>query len=210
MRWLWMTSRVPDAPSSSRSSGRQCGACSLCCTVLRVDELGKLAGESCPHLLEGGGCGIYERRPAICRAYHCLWLSGGLDVEDRPDRLGAVVDLLSDGFGPRLGIQEAVPGAFDRSDRLRAIAERHRSSLPVRVVPPGKVLDPDRPFRVLLPGGEEQLVAGDRIEVHRPGRAVVVRRLPWLERFARRVLNRWRRARIDRARREAGRSGRGS
>lgn len=169
--------------------------------MLRVDEIGKLGGEACPRLAPGGGCGIHARRPGICRAYRCLWLRGGLELEDRPDRLGAVVDVLTEGASPRISIQEARPGAFDASPRLQAIAERFRQTLPVRVVPPGNVLEPDRPFRVLLPGGEEQRIAGDRVWILRDGRPVAERGLPWLERVARRLRNRWRRARIDRARR---------
>ncbi len=192
---------MPGSGSGSGSGSRECGACSLCCTVLRVDELGKLAGEPCPQLRPEGGCGIYETRPGICRAYRCLWLSGGLEPGDRPDRLGAVVDLLRDGAEPRIGIQEAEPGAFDRSPRLREIAERYRESMPVRVVPPGAVLDPDRPFRVLLPGGVEHRVRGDRIEIFRDGVAVGERRLPWLERWLRRAWNDLRGLRIARARR---------
>jgi hypothetical protein len=171
----------------AEASGRACGACSLCCTLLRVDELAKLGGTRCVHQRAEGGCAIHPRRPAICRRYRCLWLSGALEDADRPDRLGAVLDLASRGGLPELVVHEREPGAFDASPRLREIAERYRASMPVRVLGSEGVLDPDRPFRLLLPGGEEQRIAGDRIEVWRDGARVGTRRAPWLERAVRRA-----------------------
>ena len=41
---------------------------------------------------EGGGCGIYADRTQGCRPYACLWLEGGLLEEERPDRVGLIVD----------------------------------------------------------------------------------------------------------------------
>ncbi len=48
---------------------RSCGSCSHCCTVLRVVELHKVAGEHCIHQRGSAGCGIYETRPQVCREY---------------------------------------------------------------------------------------------------------------------------------------------
>ena len=130
----------------------------------------------------GTGCAIHERRPTVCHSYRCLWLQGGLEDEDRPDRLGAIVDLVSTGDSARLSIREARPGAFDASPRLQAIAERFRSTVPVRIADADDPMNPDKPCRVLLPGGEEQHVAGERVRILRPDRTVENRRLPWLER----------------------------
>jgi len=190
--------------SITRSPGeqRRCGECSLCCTVLRVDELGKLGGEACRHLdSERGGCAIHPDRPQICRAYRCMWLRGALEEQDRPDRLGALVDLLPVGAGLRLSIHEASPGAYDRSPRLRAIAARYRESIPVRITDGVEVEDPDRPYRVLLARGEEHHVAGDRTTLYRDGVRVGERRLPWLDRAARLLQIRLRTLRLRRARR---------
>jgi hypothetical protein len=195
-----MDERTDCAPS--RPSERACGACSLCCTVLRVDELDKLAGTRCRHQRESdsGGCSIHASRPSICRAYRCLWLRGGLDEADRPDRLGAVIDLTTRGGAPTLEIREAVRGAVERSQRLRAIAQRFRESMPVRITDVEDVLDPDRPWRVLLPGGEENRVRGEWVEIHRDGARVETRRLGWLERIARRAQVAWRRRALRRMR----------
>ena len=187
---------------------RACGDCTLCCTVLRVDELGKPGGTPCAKLrLDGGGCAIHERRPGICRRYRCLWLQGAFDEEDRPDRLGAVLDLLTRAGTTHLAIREAAPGAIDRSDRLRDIAGRYRSFMPVRVTDASDVMNPDAPLRLLLPGGEERRVEGDTVSVWRDGRLVETRRLPWVQRLARRVLERVERARLRRAARRARPSG---
>jgi hypothetical protein len=180
------------------SGARECGGCDLCCTVLRVDELAKLGGVPCKHLREAGGCGIYAERPRICRSYRCQWLQGGFEEEDRPDRLGAVVDLINEAGVLRLAIREASPGAFDRSARLQQIAERYRSFMPVRVTTADDVMNPDAEFRVLLADGEEQRIAGDRVEVWRAGRHAETRRLPWGQRVLRRALQRWRGWRLRR------------
>ena len=169
------------------SAGRECGACSLCCTVLRVDELRKLGGTPCVHQRAAGGCGIYAERPGICRAYRCLWLGGGLRDEDRPDALGAVLDVVRQGGSAWLEIREAEPGAFERSARLQEIAQEHRRSMPVRIADTADVLDPGRRFRVLLPGGEERVVEGEWTTLVRPGLPDARLRLPLLERWLRRL-----------------------
>lgn len=190
-----------DAKRQSVDSARACGECSLCCTVLRVDELEKLGGVPCRALRAaeaGGGCGIHARRPKICRAYRCLWLQGGLEAGDRPDRLGAVLDVVTVGTTTQLEINEARPGAWERSARLREIAERHRAAMPVRILDVGDVLDPDRPYRVLLPDGREQHVRGEWITELREGVPVAQRRIPWLERGLRRLAIAWQRRRFRR------------
>ena len=76
-------------------SERACGSCSLCCKLLRIEELQKLPGDWCVHVLRGKGCGIYESRPAPCRSFLCYWmLQPKLDDAWRPDRCGF---LLRDG-----------------------------------------------------------------------------------------------------------------
>jgi len=185
---------------SETAAGRRCGPCSMCCTVLRVDELGKLGGTPCPKLAAAGGCGIHASRPSVCRAYRCAWLEGKFREDDRPDRLGAVVDFAPRGAGSELVIVEREPGCFDASPRLQEIAEAYRPLMIVRITDTRDVGDADRPFRVLLPGGEEQRVEGDRIEVLREGKRAELRRLPWLERQARRLFIAVRRLRLWHAR----------
>jgi len=182
---------------------RSCGECSLCCTVLRVDELEKLGGIPCAKLGPAGqGCSIHETRPSICRRYRCLWLQGQLEDGDRPDHLGAILDLLSEGGMPRLAIREATPGAFDRSPRLQELAARFRESMTVRITDTSDVLDDATAYRMLLPNGEEHRVEGDRTTVHHPDGRIELRRLPWIERQLRRAIVAFRRRRIAAWRRE--------
>lgn len=171
---------------------RRCGPCDLCCTVLRVDALKKPGGRPCRHQRPGtGGCGIYADRPGICRDYRCLWLQGGLGDLDRPDRLGAVVDLATGEGLPYLAIRQWHEGAFEASPRLQAIAERFRETLPVRVTRAVDALDRDRPYRVLLADGVEHRVEGGRVAVWRDGRLVSEGAIPWLERQFRRWTLAW-------------------
>ena len=167
----------------------------MCCTVLRVDELRKLGGVPCA-ALGARGCTIYARRPHICRAYRCLWLQGKLDAEDRPDRLGAVLDIVPEGGGALLAIREAERGAFERSERLRAIAERYREAMPVRITCASDALDLAAPARVLLANAEELAIDGDRVVRVRGGREVERTRAAWLERAARRARLAWQRWRV--------------
>ncbi|MFK7895464.1 MAG: hypothetical protein AB8G23_06490 [Myxococcota bacterium] len=181
-----------DPERERRAAVRSCGECSMCCTVLRVDPLGKRAGDDCVHQRGAAGCGIYETRPPICRGYQCLWLQGGLEDDERPEQTGGIVDLETTGIGLRLAIREGHRGAFDASPALQAIAERYRSEMPVRITDAEDVLNPDRPFRVLLPEGVEQRVTGDLIEVFRDGVLIEQKRQPWAERTVRRLMNFWR------------------
>lgn len=79
--------------NDTRIEGRSCGECDQCCTIMAIkDTLNKPNYTPCQHLNvlnPEGHCGIYEDRPAACKGFKCLWLSGdfGRDI-DRPDKLG--------------------------------------------------------------------------------------------------------------------------
>jgi len=177
---------------------RSCGPCSLCCTLLRVDELAKLGGRPCLHQLPAGGCAVHPRRPGVCRAYRCAWLGGAFEQDDRPDRLGAVLDLLPRGPAIHLVVRLADADALARSPRLRAIVQETRAAMPVEIRDVEDVLDPERPYRVLQPDGSEHRVAGARLELWRDGRCVERRRAPWLERLVHAVLRRLESRRLSR------------
>ncbi len=169
--------------------------------MLRVDELRKLGGTACPKLgPPGDGCSIHPDRPAICRRYRCLWLQGGLEDGDRPDLLGAVPDLVSEGGTTRLTLREAQPGAFDASPRIRAIAERFRETMPVRVSATADPHDADSPYRMMLPNGDVHHVAGEWTTVTHPDGSTERLRLPWLERRVRGIVIALRRLRQRRSR----------
>jgi hypothetical protein len=74
---------------------RECGGCIECCIRLKVEhpELRKQAGTPCPHLV-GAGCGIYDKRPSVCRSWHCLWrVRSELPNAARPDRCGVIFSI---------------------------------------------------------------------------------------------------------------------
>ncbi len=150
------------------------------------------------HQTADSGCAVYASRPKICRAYRCAWLAGAFDDADRPDRVGAVLDLAHRAGGVRLIIRQARADAFDRSPRLRAIAQRMRREMLVEIRDVEEVLDPRRPYRVLEPGDRELRVRGDRVEVVCQGRTLAHRRLPWLERAALGITLRWQAWRLSR------------
>lgn len=113
---------------------RSCGPCSACCTELGIlgagppgtDGLPTLKPERtrCPHetpdsarprrAREGCGCSAYADRPAGCRTYRCLYVTG--EVHDnpqrdfRPDRLGVIFDREAEGA---VVARELRPGAAD-------------------------------------------------------------------------------------------------
>ncbi len=108
----------PDTPGLV--PGRDCGACTLCCTVLPIatPEFAKPPGITCAHCIAGAGCGIYETRFAICRAYQCGWRrAAGLGEDWRPDRSGILIDEENSGiptdYPVRPGVRFIVLGGAD-------------------------------------------------------------------------------------------------
>jgi hypothetical protein len=74
---------------------RPCGDCVACCVVTHIDtpELVKPEMTVCPHCT-GGGCGIYEDRPQVCRTYNCGYKRiPSLPEDTRPDRIGVMFTL---------------------------------------------------------------------------------------------------------------------
>lgn len=116
---------------------RQCGTCTACCTLVGVESIGKPGWAACknerdPFIEDDPGCRVYESRPDGCRTYQCLWLLGALDDEDdRPDRLGVMIDAyrMDDG-STGLVLYETRPNGFlDSIPRLRphAVAAMKRT-----------------------------------------------------------------------------------
>jgi uncharacterized protein len=78
---------------TATKSGRTCGDCSLCCLLLDVPEVNKPKDGWCRHCRPGqGGCGIYNKRPDVCRNWTCLWLAGSMPDYWYPLRSKLVLD----------------------------------------------------------------------------------------------------------------------
>ena len=75
---------------------RRCGECQLCCTLLPVLEISKLANKRCRYQKFGKGCTIYGKHPESCKVWSCMWLIGASNPKlrdmRRPDRTHYVVD----------------------------------------------------------------------------------------------------------------------
>ncbi len=74
---------------------RDCGGCTVCCTVLTVDtpDLKKPAGTPCA-MLTAQGCSIHAVRPPICRTWFCAWRRvAEMPDEARPDRSGLLASV---------------------------------------------------------------------------------------------------------------------
>lgn len=90
-------------------SPSECGACNLCCTVMRVEmDPPKPEHVRCKHACRAG-CAIYETRPEPCRKWFCVWhgshseeaAAEGLEpLPDwlRPDRCRVVLNSNSRGY----------------------------------------------------------------------------------------------------------------
>ena len=103
--------------------GRSCGDCSLCCKLIRVDAFAKPPGVWCPHCAPGGGgCRIYDSRPAECRDFYCAWLaSPTLGEEWRPSRCKLVLRVESDGRLIAVHVDPSDPAAWRREPYFRTL-----------------------------------------------------------------------------------------
>lgn len=109
------------------SSTRECGDCKACCTAKNVLSLVKPAGTPCVYLCEVG-CSIHADRPSDCKSYKCLWLKGHLDKDQRPDKVGYILDIdLEQTTGKHFfAAVPAWPGAFQEEKvvyRLKRLAK---------------------------------------------------------------------------------------
>lgn len=100
---------------AAAETARTCGSCGLCCKVLRIDVLEKEAHSWCEHYAPATGCGIYNKRPQVCRGYQCRWLyDPSLGEEWKPERCGFVVAPGKSGVGLWINTDLATPLAWRR------------------------------------------------------------------------------------------------
>jgi hypothetical protein len=95
------------------SGKRQCGACSLCCVLIRIEapRLHKRAGDPCPLLTStpDGCCSIYQLRPRCCRLFSCAWSDEVIDEQFAPIETGIVGQMYAGEalLGMRLWVDES-------------------------------------------------------------------------------------------------------
>lgn len=69
----------------------------MCCKLTFVPEINKPVNTWCPKCEIGEGCKEYETRPDSCKSYRCIWLSGGLSLDMRPDKCKVLFERLPSG-----------------------------------------------------------------------------------------------------------------
>ncbi|TYB34178.1 MAG: YkgJ family cysteine cluster protein [Flexistipes sinusarabici] len=47
----------------------ECFACGACCVAFSISTFEKESGKACAYLSENGLCGIYSKRPDVCREF---------------------------------------------------------------------------------------------------------------------------------------------
>ena len=75
----------------------ECGECTLCCKLLRIEETNSLPNEICKYCKENIGCKIYDNRPESCKIFECAWKQMKYaDLDLRPDKCNALFEKWSD------------------------------------------------------------------------------------------------------------------
>lgn len=84
---------------------RQCGTCTLCCKVMRIEELDKPVGQWCPNCAIGSGCKIYADRPQSCRDFHCGYMFWENNIGEHWYPAKSRMVIVSELNGKRIGIR---------------------------------------------------------------------------------------------------------
>ena len=93
--------------------GRNCSGCSLCCTLLRIEELDKPPMVACANCEAGGGCRIYQDRPTECRQFYCGYLlDAKLDERWKPSRSNLLVAFEEYPYAVAIHVDPAFPDAW--------------------------------------------------------------------------------------------------
>jgi hypothetical protein len=105
-----------------RVPGRECGTCTLCCKVFRIDEVESPPNQWCRHCAPGKGCTIHETRPQVCRGYFCLWFyQPGLGPEWKPEKSKIILNSELNGQRIAAHVDASAPGAWRREPYYGAL-----------------------------------------------------------------------------------------
>ena len=156
-----------DAPVAPQIvAGRECGTCSLCCKVLRIEETESPAGEWCKHCDPGHGCKIHPTRPATCRDFFCMWMTLA-EIGDhwKPSKSKMVLRSELDGARIAAHVDKSSPGAWLRSPyyqdlkRWAQIAAQGENQVSVWIGMHAIVILPDRDVDLGVVGEDEVVVS---------------------------------------------------
>jgi hypothetical protein len=155
--------------------GRECGTCTLCCKVFRIDEVESPPGKWCRHCAPGRGCTIHETRPPVCRGFFCLWFyQPGLGPEWKPEKSKIVLNLELNGQRLAAHVDASVPGAWRRSPyyevlkRWSADAIARQQQVSVWIGQQCIVILPDREIDLGVVGEDEIVVSTTRMTPQGP------------------------------------------
>lgn len=137
---------------------RDCGECSECCILYRIEDLDKQSNIRCSHLKCNGHCSIYDDRPPVCKEFLCTWKKGKhLTEDERPDKLGVIFrwrppDGRAKGFRRMIMANAPAPWNWQKSSwrpnedlvnyKALEVAKRLAKMCPVVLVPTGTILGP--------------------------------------------------------------------
>ena len=145
------------------ASGRACGDCTLCCKVMAIEELAKPAGSWCGQCRPGHGCLAYDKRPAECRSFSCLWLlNDRLDERWKPNKSKLVLTTSEDGIEVRC--DPGFPDAWRRQPFRSEIhqwavsGETHDVTVVVIVGQKMILVAPDREFDLGIVQPDQRIV----------------------------------------------------
>lgn len=89
----------------------ECSRCGACCVAPDIAALDKPLGLRCPHLREDNLCGVYDRRPQVCRDYAADWVCKAIEAPTLGERVAKYLAL------------------FELEDEARAVAAEGCQSL---------------------------------------------------------------------------------
>ena len=109
-----------------------CGACSLCCTLLGVPDIGKAPRTRCWNTTVHGGCSVHgPEKPQACVSFSCVWLesqnrSDSMPRSMRPDLSHVVLGPQDRDDNTLLYVQvdPAYPSAWKQGEIGQYIQER--------------------------------------------------------------------------------------
>jgi hypothetical protein len=156
----WQAAKVHNVPCREQQasvnqepailSGRQCGACTVCCKLLPIStaEFKKTTNVLCVHCDEGRGCRIYQSRPGFCRSFYCDWrLNPQIPATWRPDKSGIFIQRIArehiGEIGENYRSDHAIlfvllrPEAIERPALIDSIADYVSRCVPIFLSIPG-------------------------------------------------------------------------
>jgi Fe-S-cluster containining protein len=104
---------------------KSCGNCNICCTFLDVEIDGEFfpRGVPCKHLdPDSNGCKIYERRPDVCRNYHCVYTQNIIPELKKPSDNGLLISIVQNQHTTNHYFQVVAPKSLD-GNQFKIVSE---------------------------------------------------------------------------------------